>query len=54
MNNLEHLVVHGCINISIGFFLFSLNMDQILHSSGPQNASTEYLCFAGWIEVFRQ
>jgi len=52
MNNLEHLVVHVCINITIGF-LFSLNMDPILHSSGPQNASAEHLCFASWIEVLR-
>jgi hypothetical protein len=43
MNDLEHLVVHGCINISMGFFLLSLNMDPILHSIGPQNASAEHM-----------
>jgi len=53
MNNLEHLVVHGCINISIGFFLLSLNWDPILQGSGSQITSAEHLCFASWIEVFR-
>jgi hypothetical protein len=53
MNNLEHLVVHGYINISIGYFLFSPNLDLMLHNSGHQNASAEHLRFASWIEVFR-